>query len=72
MGVFEEFPFMKNCGTTRERGRNWTWGRQNNFNGLCESKIFDKMSFFQQQSQFKTSKKSNFKTFKGHMKLVPA
>ena len=28
MGVFEEFPFMKNCGTTRERGRNWTWGRQ--------------------------------------------
>ena len=28
MGVFEEFPFMKNCGTTLERGRNWTWGRQ--------------------------------------------
>ena len=27
-GVFEEIPCMKNCGTTFERGRNQTWGRQ--------------------------------------------
>ena len=26
---FEEIPLMKNCGTTLERGRNYTWGRQN-------------------------------------------
>ena len=40
MGVFEEFPFMKNCGTTLERGRNWTWGRQTQFNSQSTSVFY--------------------------------
>ena len=57
-GVFEEIPLMKNCGKTLERGRNYTWGRQIQF------QTFRQITF---SSHFVTAYFSSFQTFPSAM-----